>query len=209
MSNPEISRSAAVKGLDILLDAATRSLPWNVRIELQTDAGPIEVPVRHPNLIEPDGVNIGYGGLVGFVLFFVRLARRVVIGIDRSNRAVERRIRACVLGAFDEQYRHLIEGLPMGDVMQIYGQIEEAQNAYFEFARSHARKLASQVTERMASQRSAERADNGSGPFIRQHPNGTVERLQELRIGKPVPGEYTGGKRVVLGQSANPEAKSD
>lgn len=209
MSTPEISKSAAAKGLDILLDAATRSLPWNVRIELRTDAGPIEVPVRHPNLIEPDGVNVGFGGLVGFVLFFARLARRLLLGIDRSNRALERRIRACVLGAFDEQYRHLIEAMPMGEVMQIYGQIEEAQNAYFEFARSHARKLASHVAERMASERSADRADTGSGPIIRQHPNGTVERLQELRIGKPVPGEYTGGKRVVLGQSSKPEAKTD
>ncbi len=96
-----------------------------------------------------------------------------MIGIDRSNRAVERRIRACVLGAFDEQYRHLIEGLPMGDVMQIYGQIERRRTPTSSSPEPRSRSPARSPS--MASDRS-DRADTGSGPIIRQHPNGTVER---------------------------------
>ena len=186
----------SIDNASTVLRAAARAVPWDLRIEVQTDGGLVELPVRHPDRIEPDGVREHPGGLLGLLWVCVRLVRRLLVGADTSNRATERRIRRAVLGAFDEPFRSTVAKLGMLDILQISAQIEEAQIAAVQRAREAARAAI------------AEREKDAFGDVVNPSPaagaapsppGGTKTTLFPIRVGKAMPGQLTGGEKVIYG----------
>ena len=201
----------SIDNASTVLRAAARAVPWDLRIEVQTDGGLVELPVRHPDRIEPDGVREHPGGLLGLLWVCVRLVRRLLVGADTSNRATERRIRRAVLGAFDEPFRSTVAKLGMLDILQISAQIEEAQIAAVQRAREAARAAIAErekdafgdVVTPSPAAGAAPSPSGGEGhddgPIVRRHPDGTKTTLFPIRVGKAMPGQLTGGEKVIYG----------
>jgi hypothetical protein len=196
-----------------ILTLAARAVEWDVRVEVATPQGIQTIPVRHPNRIEADGVRERPGGLLGVVWFAWMLIRRLTVGADTTNRAMERRMRRAVLGAFDPGYRPHIERLGMLDIMQLHEAIGIAQR--------DAVMKAGEAMRRVMEQRSEDEDASGNGlnpsprpslsgsqvggegartgPVVRQNADGSRTTLFPLVPGQPIPGELTGGKKVVFG----------